>query len=87
MQARQFEFDPDTIVVNRGESVRLRITSEDVTHGFGLSDFGIERTLPPSETQIVEFTANQAGQHHFHCTEYCGEGHDDMHGELVVQAD
>lgn len=85
--ARKFEFDPATIVVNEGEKVRLKITSEDVTHGFGLGDYDIDRQLPPKETQTVEFTADKPGRHHFHCSVYCGEGHGKMRGTLVVLRD
>ncbi|MFO8008744.1 MAG: cupredoxin domain-containing protein [Candidatus Brocadiia bacterium] len=84
--ARQFEFDPDTIVVRQGEKVRLEVTSEDVTHGMGIEAYGIEERLPPGETQKIEFTADEPGTHHFHCTVYCGEGHGGMHGELMVLA-
>ena len=84
VKARKFEFDPDTIVVRDGEDVRLEITSEDTTHGFGLGDFEIDQKLPPGETQTIEFTADKPGRHHFHCSVYCGAGHDTMHGTLVV---
>lgn len=86
VKARQFEFEPSTIVVNQGEKVRLEVTSQDVTHGIAIEDMGIDRELPPNETQSIAFTAEKAGRHHFHCSVYCGEGHSDMHGELVIQA-
>ncbi len=84
--ARQFEFEPATVVVRQGEKVRLKVTSEDVTHGIGIEGYDIDEVLPPGETKAVEFTADEAGAHHVHCTIYCGEGHNDMHGELVVLA-
>jgi len=84
LKARKFAFDPATIVVKQGEKVRLRVTSEDVMHGIGVADYGIDQKLPPRETQVIEFTADKPGKHHFHCSVYCGDGHGDMHGELVV---
>lgn len=85
VEARRFEFDPATIVVNAGETVRLKVTSQDVTHGVGIDAFGVDKKLPPNETVTVEFTADKPGTHHFHCSVYCGKGHKDMHGELVVR--
>lgn len=82
--ARQFEFEPAKIVVRQGEKVQLRVTSEDVKHGIAVEAFGIDQELPPQETQAIEFTADKVGRHHFHCSVYCGVGHDQMHGELVV---
>jgi nitrous oxide reductase len=87
VKARKFEFDPAMIVVKQGEKVRLKVTSEDVMHGIGITDYSIDRKLPPGETQVVEFTADKPGRHHFHCSVYCGDGHGDMHGELVVLAE
>lgn len=84
VRARQFEFDPATIAVRQGEQVRLKITSEDVAHGFDLEGYDIDRRLPPGTEQVVEFTAGESGSHHFHCSVYCGEGHDRMHGTLMV---
>ncbi|MFW6145912.1 MAG: cupredoxin domain-containing protein [Planctomycetota bacterium] len=82
--ARQFEFDPAVIVVQEGETVRLKGTSADLTHGMGIEAYDIDRPLEPDKTVTIEFTADIPGRHHVHCTVYCGPGHDDMHGELVV---
>jgi len=84
MKARQFEFEPNQIVVNTGEKVRLEITSEDVTHGFELDEFDIERQLPPDKTVSIDFTAKKAGKHTFYCSVFCGHGHDEMQGELII---
>ncbi len=84
VKARRFEFDPSRIVVQKGDDVRLEITSEDVTHGFALEDFDIDRRLEPGKTEKISFQVEKTDQHHFHCPVYCGEGHDKMHGELIV---
>ena len=83
--ARQFEFEPATNTVQQGEKVRLEVTSQDVTHGIGIEDFGIDQMLPPNETKTVTFTAGEPGTHHFHCSVFCGPGHNRMHGEIVVR--
>jgi len=87
MQARQFEFVPSTVVVREGETVRLEVTSQDVTHGLAVEAYDIDKRLPPHETVTVEFTADQPGRRHFHCSVFCGAGHERMHGTLVVLAD
>ena len=84
IKARQFEFEPSRIIVKKGETVRLEVTSEDVTHGISIEAFDINRELKPAKTETITFTANKAGQFHFHCSVYCGKGHSDMHGELIV---
>ncbi|MBD3293634.1 MAG: hypothetical protein GF393_11975 [Armatimonadia bacterium] len=85
VEAKRYEFVPDPIVVEAGEPVKLEVTATDVAHGFGLEAMEINVTLPPNETQTVEFTPEEAGEYHIHCTEYCGPGHSDMHGTLLVK--
>jgi len=85
IEAQQFEFDPNRIVVNKGEIVRLEVTSQDVTHGMNIEEYGIDRKLQPGKTEIITFTPKETGRFHFHCSVYCGKGHSDMHGELIVR--
>jgi heme/copper-type cytochrome/quinol oxidase subunit 2 len=84
MTARQFEFEPSTITVNEGDTVRLTITSEDVPHGFAIAEFDVNARLPVNEPTTVEFVADKAGTYRFFCSVMCGEGHREMTGTLVV---
>lgn len=84
IEARQFEFNPSTITVNKGDRVKLNIRSTDVTHGFSLPDFNIQATLSPGNIVVKEFTADKAGSFTFKCSVYCGSGHSDMKGTLIV---
>ena len=84
VRARRFEFIPKEIIVRQGEKVRLEITSEDVTHGIEILSYGLNRRLEPGKTEVITFVADKPGRHHFHCSVNCGEGHDKMHGELIV---
>ncbi|MFH0951435.1 MAG: cupredoxin domain-containing protein [bacterium] len=85
MIAKNWEFQPSVITVNQGDTVRLKIKSIDVKHGFNIPDYNIKVNLPPNEEQIVEFTADQAGTFNFRCSVLCGEGHRAMTGQLIVQ--
>ncbi len=82
--AKQFNFEPNTITVNQGDTVVLNITGADVPHGFSLPDFNINETITPNQTKTIEFVANKAGTFTFSCSVVCGTGHDSMKGELVV---
>lgn len=83
--ASRFEFEPSAITVNKGDKVRLKITSIDVKHGFGLAAFNINRDLNPGKTEIIEFTADKAGEFEFSCSVFCGSGHSEMEGKLIVK--
>ncbi|MDA2922994.1 cupredoxin domain-containing protein [Patescibacteria group bacterium AH-259-L07] len=83
--ARRFAFDPDTITVNKGDTVKLNITSTDTTHGLAISEFGVNAILPPGETKTIEFVASQSGSYTMFCSVACGSGHFDMKGTLIVK--
>ncbi|RME30705.1 cytochrome c oxidase subunit II [Candidatus Woesearchaeota archaeon] len=85
LTARNWEFIPNTITVKEGDYVSLKITSEDVTHGFSLPAFGINEQLEPGKTVEVEFVADKKGTFPFACSVYCGRGHGSMTGKLVVE--
>lgn len=83
--ARRFTFEPQTITVQKGDTVRLTLISKDVAHSFALRTFNINVDLPAGQTKSVEFVADQVGAFTFRCWVYCGNGHSDMAGQLVVQ--
>lgn len=84
MIAKQFEFIPSTINVNQGDMVVLKITSADVDHGFSLPEFNIRENIIPGEETTITFFADKTGTFEFHCDVYCGSGHMDMKGQLIV---
>jgi cytochrome c oxidase subunit II len=86
VQAKRFEFMPNTIVVKAGEKVQLDMTSLDDAHGISLPAFKISQDILPGKTSTVTFTAGAVGSYPFHCSVFCGFGHLDMKGEIVVIA-
>ena len=85
--ARRFAFEPSTVEVKDGERVRLRITSADGLHGLQIKRFKIGKEIPRgSEAVVIDFTPKGVGEYPILCSEYCGDGHEDMKGMLVVSA-
>ena len=84
--ASKFKFEPATITVAQGDSVRLRLHSTDRSHAIAIKPFGVKALIPVGEVVTVEFVANRAGRFDFTCSEYCGTGHGSMKGRLVVLA-
>jgi cytochrome c oxidase subunit 2 len=85
MTAKKYEFDPHVIQVKKGDHVKLVITAVDHDHGFKLEAFKIDQKLKKGEATTVEFTADQAGTFPFACSHFCGRGHREMKGELIVE--
>ena len=85
MTAKQFEFTPSVITVKKGDTVRLKVTSTDVTHGLFISGYDKNAVLSPGEEVVVEFLADKAGTFTMSCSQFCGSGHGGMKGTLVVE--
>jgi cytochrome c oxidase subunit II len=85
IKARRFEFEPNKITLKKGQRAKLLLTSEDIDHGFAIEEFGINVRVPARKTTLVEFTPDRTGRVTIQCTVYCGEDHDNMTGELLVE--
>jgi cytochrome c oxidase subunit 2 len=83
--AKRFEFVPSTITLKKGETVHLRVTSEDVTHGLFLRPLKIDAELVPGVSEDVVVTPQQAGTFTAICHHFCGAGHGNMKLKVVVE--
>ena len=82
--ASRFTFEPATIQVIAGESVRLVVRSKDGTHGFAIPKLKIDLHIPADgEPVTADFTAPAAGEYEIACSEFCGRGHAQMKAALV----
>jgi cytochrome c oxidase subunit II len=88
--ASRFAFEPATIDVVEGDRVRLLVRSADGPHGVEIKAFRVKKAVPrakPGDSPVtIEFVAATAGEYPILCSEYCGSGHKDMTGALVVRA-
>ena len=83
--AKRFEFVPSTITLKKGETVKLVVTSEDVTHGLFLRPLKIDADLTPGETSQFTVTPQTAGTFTVICHHFCGAGHGGMKLTVVVE--
>jgi cytochrome c oxidase subunit 2 len=67
-----------------GVPVKLIMASQDVIHDFGLPAFRIKRDVVPGTYSEEWFTADQIGEYHLFCDQYCGAQHAEMIGKVVV---
>jgi cytochrome c oxidase subunit 2 len=82
--ASRYTFEPETIHVIAGESIRLVVRSKDGTHGFAIPRLKIDVHIPDTGDPVtVEFTAPVAGEYDIACSEFCGRGHGQMKAALV----
>lgn len=84
--AKRFAFEPARVEVTEGERVRLVVSSGDGVHGVEIKKFKINKKVPRGGEVTIDFVASAAGEFPILCSEYCGDGHEDMKGMLVVSA-
>jgi cytochrome c oxidase subunit 2 len=86
IEARRFAYTPSTITVKRGEAVVLEVTALDFPHGFSVPELKIRADLVPGRPVRVPLRPDRAGRFTFLCNNFCGGGHEEMNGTLVVLA-
>lgn len=86
MRAEFYVFRPDVVRVPAGRRVRFRITSPDVLHGFQIVGTNVNLTVAPGYVSEATTTFTEPGEYLVVCNEYCGLGHHNMQGTVVVEA-
>lgn len=82
--AKQFEFEPDPIVVPANSEVTFYITSPDVIHGFQVVGTNANTMVIPGEVAAITVETDEPGTYGVVCNEYCGAAHHAMEGTLEV---
>ena len=82
--AKKFVFTPAKIQLKKGVPVVLEFTTLDVLMGFNAPDFGIRTDIFPKTPSSIRFTPNKTGEFTFFCDVFCGNGHEEMTGTILV---
>jgi len=82
--AKKFDFSPDSITLKKGEPVVFEISSADREHGFNLRAFGVRANISPGKVSRIRFTPDKTGKFTFSCDVFCGDGHEEMTGTVIV---
>jgi cytochrome c oxidase subunit 2 len=82
--AKRFEFVPPEVHVKKGVATVIELTSADVPMGFSAPDFKVRTDVLPGTISRVTITPDKAGSFGFVCDVFCGTGHEDMQGTIVV---
>ncbi len=76
---------PDTITVQVGEPLQLRLTSDDMMHGFMVGRLDMEPVdIPPGKITEVTLHFDEPGTYTFYCTRICSPTHWRMRGTIEV---
>lgn len=78
-------WSPADLTAHTGEPLHLRLTSDDVTHGFAVGRMDFQPVdILPGEISEVTLRFDQPGKYVFYCTRWCGPDHWRMRGTIEV---
>ena len=83
--AKRFEFAPNQITLKKGETVKLVLHSEDVTHGFFLRALKLDEEIEAGKTKELLVTPEVTGSFTTICHHFCGVNHGNMKMTIVVE--
>ena len=84
IKVKRFEYSPKEVTLKKGVPVILKLTSLDVPHGFNLPDLNVRADVIPGKPAKVRIVPQQTGRFAFHCDIFCGTGHEELEGAIVV---
>ncbi len=87
MTARQYNYWPSVLRLERNVPYRFRIMAVDTDHGASIQFKGAAYMIRAPVDHMVEkvLLFKEPGEYPIYCTVYCGLGHDLMKGKIVVE--
>ena len=82
--AKRFIYTPAEVKLKKGVPVVLEFRTLDVLMGFNLPDFGVRADMVPGQVTRVRLVPDKTGTFIFLCDIFCGSGHENMNGRIVV---
>lgn len=76
--------ESNTLHVEAGTPVVVRMTSADVVHSMFLPDFRVKEDSMPGRVTYLWFYPEKSGEHVMTCAEFCGTMHSSMYGKVIV---
>lgn len=81
--ARLWQWWP-IIEFEKDQSYRLHLSSMDWLHGFSLQPVNINLEVHPGYDMVLTITPTESGEFGVICNEFCGIGHHQMIGKILV---
>ena len=86
IDSHNWDFTQSDVTINKGDRVRVKVTSSSGVHGVAIPAFGVATgAVGPGQEEVIEFTADKSGSFDYFCNVPCGQGHRDMVRQIVVE--
>lgn len=84
IEAGMWQWYP-SLKLKAGQTYTIWLSSKDVSHSIAISEQHLIFDVIPGHMQGVTITPKKPGTYLLYCTEYCGLGHQDMGGRLIIE--
>lgn len=84
INVKNWEFEPATIELKKGEKVVLELSGEGGNHGIAIPGLGVNEVVANGDTILIELPTDVAGTFDAFCNVPCGPGHKDMKAKIVI---
>lgn len=83
LQAQMWRWTP-ILKLHKDQTYRLHVSSMDLQHGFSVLPININFQVLPGYDHVITVTPTMSGEYTIVCNEFCGIGHHQMTGKIVV---
>ena len=84
MVAKMWAFDPPEVRLPPGADVDVYLSALDVTHGMYIEHTNVNLMAVPGSVNAARVRFDKEGEYDVICHEYCGIGHQNMMGKIVI---
>ena len=84
MLGRLWQWYP-VLKLKKGQTYRLHLSSLDLVHGFSLFPLNLNFMVLPGYEYVLTITPTERGEVYAVCNEFCGIGHHQMVGKIIVE--
>jgi len=85
IHARRYDFSPSQITLKKGETVTIKLISDDVPHSLVVKELGINKEISKNHPEEITVTPDKAGDFRGKCGRFCGSGHGSMALKIHVE--
>lgn len=83
--ARNFDWGDFVLELEKGKTYQLKLTTRgDLKHAIVVHGLRLQNRIKPGELKTIEFTPAKSGTFEIVCGDWCGPGHGEMVGKLIV---